>query len=121
MVKNFGTKSLATLQLDIQHRVLEYYQCFHMMILGDLDHFYDRVKFVSECLCMDESSYSIECSCISMFCTNSAYPQHSCERYRTNGTLVIYFNKLDLNFISSACLGLTEYILWESDYKINIY
>ena len=33
----------------------------------DLDHFYDRVKFVSECFCMGESLYSIECSCISKF------------------------------------------------------
>ena len=33
----------------------------------DLDHFYDRVKFVSECFFMGESLYSIECSCISKF------------------------------------------------------
>ena len=33
----------------------------------DLDHFYDMVKFVSECFCMGESLYSIECSCISKF------------------------------------------------------
>ena len=46
-----------TLKLGIQHRVLEYYQCFHMITLCcvDLDRFYDRVKFVSECFCMGES------------------------------------------------------------------
>ena len=33
----------------------------------DCGHFYDRVKFVSECFCMGESLYSIECSCISKF------------------------------------------------------
>ena len=30
----FGTKRLMSLKLGIQHRVLEYYQCFHMMTLG---------------------------------------------------------------------------------------
>ena len=33
----------------------------------DLDHFYDRVKFVSWCFCMGAGLYSIECSCISKF------------------------------------------------------
>ena len=33
----------------------------------DLGHFYDGVKFVSECFCMRASSYSIECLCISKF------------------------------------------------------
>ena len=33
----------------------------------DHDHFYDRVRFVSWCLCMGDSLYSIECSCISKF------------------------------------------------------
>ena len=30
----FGTKRPMILKLGIQHRVLEYYQCFHMMTLG---------------------------------------------------------------------------------------
>ena len=30
----FGTKRPMTLKLGIQHRVLKYYQCFHMMTLG---------------------------------------------------------------------------------------
>ena len=33
----------------------------------DLDHFYDKVKFVSEYYCMSESLYSIECWCIFKF------------------------------------------------------
>ena len=33
----------------------------------DRDHFYDRVKFVSECFCMRESLYSIKCPCIYKF------------------------------------------------------
>ena len=32
----FGTKRLMTLKLGIQHRVLEYYQCFHMMTMMTL-------------------------------------------------------------------------------------
>ena len=32
-----------------------------------LDHFYDRVNFVSICFCMGDSLYSIECSYISKF------------------------------------------------------
>ena len=35
--------------------------------LVDGDHFYDMVKFVSECFYMSGSLYSIECSCISKF------------------------------------------------------
>ena len=55
--------------------------------LIDLDHFYDRVKLVSECFCMVESFYSIVLMYFQV-CSNSAYPQHSGERYRTNGPLV---------------------------------
>ena len=34
----FGINRPMTLKLGIQHRVLEYYQCFHMMTWIDLDH-----------------------------------------------------------------------------------
>ena len=33
----------------------------------ELDHFYDMIKFVSDCFCMDESLHSIGCWCISKF------------------------------------------------------
>ena len=33
----------------------------------DLDHFYDRVKFVSWCFCMGDRLYSIGCPCLSKF------------------------------------------------------
>ena len=35
----FGTKRPMSLKLGIQHRVLEWYQCFHMMTLGWLSPF----------------------------------------------------------------------------------
>ena len=66
MVKNFKNIFLRNQEADDFEtwytasgtRVL---QIFHMMILVDHDYFYDRVKFVSECICMGESLHSIEC------------------------------------------------------------
>ena len=40
-----GTKRSMTLKVCMQHRVLEYYQIYSKMILGDLDLFYSKVKF----------------------------------------------------------------------------
>ena len=60
--------------------------------------FYDRVIFVSKCFCMGESLYSIECYCISKFVLILHNSQHSCERYRTNSTLVL------CKFASRICL-----------------
>ena len=55
-----GTKRPMTLKLGIQHRVLEYYQCFHMMTLAELTvTIFMMIKFVSEHFCMRESLYSI--------------------------------------------------------------
>ena len=58
----------------------------------DLDNFYDKGKFVSECFCMGESLYSIECLCISKFVLVQHSPQHSGEWYRTNGPLFFSSN-----------------------------
>ena len=58
----FGTKRLMTLKLGIQHRVLEYYQCFHMMTMGWPWPFLWQGR-----ICMGESLCNIECFCISKF------------------------------------------------------
>ena len=63
----FRIKRPMTLKLGIQYWVLEFYQCFHMMTLGWLWPFFMTGKFVSECFCIGESLYSIECVCISKF------------------------------------------------------
>ena len=80
----FGTKGLMTLKLGMQDWVLKYYQCFHMMTLGCWPWpFYDGSNLWSECFCIGESLYSIECSCIYFqVCSNSAYPNRSGEQYR---------------------------------------
>ena len=69
----------------------------------DLDHFYDRVRFVSEYFCMGESLYSIECSCISKF----VLIQHilSTQRDMTNGPLVndIKYYTIRPNFENEQC------------------
>ena len=60
--------------------------CFQTMSLGWPWPFYDRLKFVP-----DASVELIEHWGLLYFqiCSNSAYPQHSGERYSTNGPLVI--------------------------------
>ena len=60
---------------------------FKRWLWVDLEHFYESVKFCF--LILLYSLNSIECSCISKFCSNSAYPQHSGEQNRTNGPLVL--------------------------------
>ena len=64
MVKNFKNIFLRNQEADdfetwytaSDTRVYRVYQPW-----VDLDYFYDRVKFVSECFCMGESLYSNEC------------------------------------------------------------
>ena len=86
----FGTKRLMTLKLGIQHWVLEYYQCFHMITLGWPWPFLWQDQI---CFRMLLHEWKLIQHWVLMYfqvCSNSAYPQHSGERYRTNGTLVYY-------------------------------
>ena len=89
----------------------------------DLDHFYDRVRFVSWSFCMGDSLHNIECSCFSnknqkwdplramktfirrkvgQVSSNSAYPQHSGDRYRTNGPLVFITSNGSMPFSANS-------------------
>ena len=53
----------------------------------------DRVKFVSICFCMGESLFSRVIMHFQVR-SNSAYPQHTGERYRTIGPLVNRFHPI---------------------------
>ena len=86
----FGTKRPMTLKLGIQHWVLEYYQCFHMITLGWPWPFLWQGQI---CFRMLLHGWKLIQHWVLMYfqvCSNSAYPQHSGERYRTNGPLVYY-------------------------------
>ena len=86
----FITKRLMTLKLGIQHQVLEYYQCFHMITLGWPWPFLWQGQI---CFRMRLHGWKLIQPCVLMYFqvySNSAYPQHSSEWYRTNGPLIIY-------------------------------
>ena len=89
----FGTKRLITLKLGIQHRVLEYYmyQCFHMMTMDWPWPFLWQGQICSRMLLHGRKLIQHWVLLYFQVCSNSAYPQHSGERYRTNGHLVWYF------------------------------
>ena len=72
--------------LGIQHWVLQFYQCFHMMTWVD----HDREGQI--CFRMLLHGWKLIQHWVQMYfqvCSNSAYPQHSGEQYRTNGPLVL--------------------------------
>ena len=84
----FGTKRPMTLKLGIQQPVLKYYQCFHMMTLGWPWLFLWQCQI---CFWMLLHGWKLIQHWVLMYfqvCSNSAYLQHSGERYRTNGPLV---------------------------------
>ena len=87
----FGTKRLMTLKLSIQHRVLEYYQCFHMMAMGWPWPFLWQCQICFRMLLHGRKLIQHWVLLYFKVCSNSAYPQHSGERYRTSGPLVWYF------------------------------
>ena len=108
----FGYKRLITLKLGIIHRVLEYYQCFHMMTLG-----WPWPFFMKHCFWMLLHGWKLIQHWMLMYfqvCSNSGYPQHSGERYKTNVFLVFcllwnfsqfktYWKKPMNIFISTFC------------------
>ena len=76
----------------------------------DLDHFYDRVKFVSWSFCTAYTAFS---AMYFQVCSNAAYLQHSGERYRTNGPLVRFRHWKDLvNKVSGEPLELGSYLAY---------
>ena len=86
----FKTKRLMTLKLGIQHLVLEYYQCSHMMTLGWPWPFLWQGKI---CFWMLLHGWKLIQHWVLMYfqvCSISAYPQHSGEWYRSKGTLVYH-------------------------------
>ena len=84
----FRTKRPMTLKLGIQHRVLEYYQCFHMMTLGWPWLFLWQGQTFFRMLLHGWKLIQHWVLMHFQVCSNSAYRQHSSERYRTNGPLV---------------------------------
>ena len=92
----FGTKRPMTLKRGIHHRVLDYPQCFQM-ITPDW-----TWPFLWQCSLTLLYGWQLIQHWVCMHfqvCSNSAYPQHSGGRYRTNGHLVLS---------SSWCHGLAE-------------
>ena len=85
MVKTF--KHLMTLKLGIQDRVLKYYKYVQMMTLSWPWPFLWHGQI---CFLMLLHGWKLIQHIVMYFqaCSNSAYPQHSGERYRTNGPLV---------------------------------
>ena len=81
----FRTKRPMTLKHGMQQRVLEYYQCFHMMTLGWPWPFLWQGQI---CFWMLLHGWKLWVVIYFQVCSHSAYPQHSGERYRTNGPLV---------------------------------
>ena len=80
-----------TLKLGIQHLVLEYYQCFHMVTLGWPWPFLWQGQI---CFWMLLHGWKLIQHWVLMYfqvCSNLAYPPHSVERYRTNSPLVLSF------------------------------
>ena len=81
-----------TLKLGIQHRALEDYQRFHMMTLGWPLPFLWPGQICFRMLLHGWKLIHAQHWVLMYFqvCSNSAYPQHSSERYRTNGPLVSF-------------------------------
>ena len=81
----------------------------------DRDHFYDRVRFVSWCFCIGDSLYLYF-----QVCTNSAYPQHTGERYRTNGPLVTYFSEMLTAdpYVRGCLVEVNQGRFWSSSWEI---
>ena len=87
----FGTKRPMTLKHCIQHRVLMYYQCFHTITLGSPWPFLWQGQ---TCFRMLLHGWKLIQHWVLMYfqvCSNSAYPQHSGKRYRTNDPLVLHY------------------------------
>ena len=99
----FGTKRPMALKLGIQHWVFEYYHCAYIMILGWTWPF---VWHCQICFWMFLHGWKLIQHWVLMYfqvCSNSAYPQHSGERYRANGPLVyLTFVKLAGNNLDSV-------------------
>ena len=76
------------LKLGIQHRVLEYYQYFICWPWDDLDYFLWQGQI---CFRMLLHGWKLIQHWVLMYfqvCSNSTYPQHSGEWYRTSGPMV---------------------------------
>ena len=90
--------------MKLQHRVLEYYQCFHMMTLGWPWPFLWQGQI---CFRMFLYGWKLIQHWVLMYfqvCSNSAYSQHSGERYRTNGPLVYFC--IEQNIWRTASAGI---------------
>ena len=108
----FGTKRPMTLKLGIQHRVLEYYQYFIWWPFVDLCLLWQG----QICFGMLLQGWKLIQHWVLMYfqvCSNSTYPQHSGERYRTNGPLVRYLIRFEPE------QGVTvSFLYWLFDYSL---
>ena len=113
----FGTKRLMTLKLGMQHRVLEYYQYFIWWPWVDLGYFCDRNNVIK--LPLLRQGWKLIHHWVLMYfqvCSNSTYPQHSGERYRTNDPLVHYLIRFEPEQgVTVSCLyWLFDYFIFSS-------
>ena len=94
-----GTKRLMALKLGIQHRALEYYQCFHMMTMGWPWPFLWQGQICFRMLLHGRKLIQHWVLLYFQVCSNSAYPQHS------GGPLVARVVKQAQNwlFINAVC------------------
>ena len=83
----FGTKRPMTLKLGIQHRVLK---CYHISSTDDTGWPWPFLWHSPICFLMLLHGWKLIQHIVMYFqaCSNSAYPMHSGERYRTIGPLV---------------------------------
>ena len=106
----FGTKRQMTLKLGIQHRYLSTTNVFIMMTLGWPWPFLWQGQI---CFWIPLHGWKhIQHWVLIYFqvCSNSAYPQHSGEQYRTNGHLVIIWLS-HFVLISQKTWRETEYVM----------
>ena len=80
----FGTKILMTLKFGIQHRIFKYFLIYANDDPG-------LTLTISICFLLNASTWvkAYTAKKVKYFqaCSNSAYPQRSCERYKTIGPL----------------------------------
>ena len=100
----FGTERLMTLKLGIQHQILKYYQ-----ICSNYDTGLTLTIFMtwSNCFLMLLHEWMlIQHIHVVMYFqaySNSAYPQLSCEQYRTSGPLVLHSPQFCSSFLQILC------------------
>ena len=110
----FGTNRLMTLKLGIQHQVLECYQCFHMMTMGWPWPFLWQGQICFRMLLHGRKLIQHWVLLYFQVCSNSAYPQHSGERYRTRlntKILIIYYSSWQNFYCISISISFSSFVL----------